>query len=346
MSSRRIIDVSFNGFGYMLPAIIMPIKLNFISLLIAFLVLPKAGFSQELLSRPNHVNVNGIKYGDWVYFYDEEWNSLESITNSAYYRLVTYKDGKPVGQVADYFRNGQMQMSIDSVINEEPLQYEGMLAEYSEEANIVLVEFMQNGQMDTTSTILKFRQLIDTYQQDIPNHLDLAYTANNLAYLYREQQHYDSAEVYYRLAKEIREKQLGKNHVIYANSCNKLGYVLMKQGKLEQAEPMYELSKQVHGQNLGIESDYYKNANGNLSYIYMKTGRYELAKSLYLETVSNELKNKGKEDKSYKNNCYQLARVYARLDDSKNALRFYLIAKNITEITEEHLGWFEELMAE
>jgi len=302
--------------------------------------------SQSLPSKPNQIDQNGLKQRDWVYFYDEEWNTIESRTNAAYYRFVTYKDGKPVGQVADYFRNGQMQMSIDSVINEEPLQYEGMLAEYSKEANMVLVEFMQKGQMDTTSTIFKFRQLIYTYQQEIPDHLDLAYTANNLAYLYREQQHYDSAEVYYRLAKEIREKQLGKNNVIYANSCNKLGYVLMKQGKLEQAEPMYVISKHVHGQNLGKESDYYKNANGNLSYIYMETGRYELAKSLYKETVAIELKYKGKEDESYKYNCYQLARVYARLNDSENALKFYLNAKNITEITKEHLHWFEELMVE
>ncbi|MFT6867962.1 MAG: tetratricopeptide (TPR) repeat protein [Cyclobacteriaceae bacterium] len=324
----------------------MPIKLNVISLSIIFLFLKNAGFSQTLPIRPNQIDVNSNKNGGWVYYYDSEWNTLENGTKAAFYRLITYKDGKPIGQVADYFLNGQLQMSIDSVINEDPLQYEGMLAEYSDEANIVLVEYMQNGQMDTTSTILKFRQLIDIYQQEIPDHLDLAYTANNLAYLYREQQQYDSAEVYYRLAKEIREKQLGTNNVIYANSCNKLGYVLMKQGKLEQAEPMYMISKQIHGQTLGKESDYYKNANGNLAYIYMETGRYELAEPLYQEAVAIQLKSKGKEDESYRYNCYQLARVYARLNQREKALDFYLKAKNLSEISKEHLRWFEDLIKE
>jgi len=237
-------------------------------------------------------------------------------------------------------------MSIDSVINEDPLQYEGTLTEYSKEGNIVSVEYIQNGQMDTTYTILRFRLLIDTYQQEIPGHLDLAFTANNLAYLYREQQRYDSAEIYYRLSKEIREKELGMNHVIYANSCNKLGYVLMKQGKLDQADPMYKISKRVHGQILGKESDYYKNARGNLAYIYMETGRYELAESLYQEAADMQLKANGKEDESYKYNSYQLARVYAKLNDWEKALNAYLKAKNITEISKEHLLWFVELMEE
>ena len=313
--------------------------------MIVFLVLPKAGFSQALPSRPNQINVNGNKYGDWVYYYDDEWNTLENPTKASFYRLIKYQQGKPIGQVADYFRNGQMQMSIDSVINEDPLQYEGMLAEYSKDANLVLVEYMKNGQMDTTSTILKFKQLVGTYQREIPNHLDLAYTANNLAYLYREQQRYDSAEIYYRLAEEIREKRLGSNHVIYANSCNKLGYVLMKQGKLEQAEPMYVISKRVHGQALGKESGYYKNARGNLAYIYIETGRYELAESLYKEALALQPKPEG-DDESYRYNCFQLARVYARLSNREKALIFYLKAKNLTEISNENVHWFEELMAE
>lgn len=319
-------------------------KLNAISLLLVFSLFANKGLAQVLPSRPNQIDGNDIKYGNWVYYYDSEWNELENGTNAEFYRLISYENGKPVGLVADYFRNGQIQMSIDSVINEEPLQYEGMFARYSEEGNIVMVEYMVKGQMDTISTINRFNQLIDTYQQEKPEHLDLAYTANNLAYLYREQHQYDSAEIYYRLAKEIREKKLGEDHAIYGNSCNKLGYVLLKQGKLEQAEPMYLISKKVHGQTLGKESDYYKNARENLAYIYMETGRYHLAEALYMEAVAMELKFKGKEDASYKYYCYQLAWVYAKLNQKEKALDFYLKAKNLNEISKEHLGWFKDLL--
>lgn len=99
--------------------------------------------------RPNQLDVNGKKDGDWVYYYDEEWNTLDKGTKAVFYRLITYENGKPNGQVIDYFRNGNKQMSIDLVINEDPLQYEGMLSEYSKEANLVLVEYMKNVQMDS-----------------------------------------------------------------------------------------------------------------------------------------------------------------------------------------------------
>jgi tetratricopeptide (TPR) repeat protein len=328
-----------------LSAIIMASRIKFILLFCLFLQVDIV-LSQSLPSKPNQIDQNGIKQGDWVYFYDDEWNTLENGTNAAFYRLIKYEDGMPAGQVVDYYLNGQMQMSIDSVINEEPLQYDGLLTEYSEEGNKVLIEYMHNGKTDTISTIIMFRQLIGTYQKEIPGHLDLAYTANNLAYLYREQQQYDSAEIYYKLAKDIREKELGINDVIYANSCNKLGYVLMKQGKLTQAEPMYMTSKRVHGKILGKESDYYKNSRGNLAYIYMETGRYSLAKTLYQEAVDMQMNTKGKEDESYRSYTYQLARVYTKLNDWENALNSYLESKNITDISKVNLLWFVELMDE
>lgn len=307
-------------------------------------MLPKPGHSQSLPIRPNQLDAEGNKNGEWVYYYDEDWNPIEDETNALFYRLITYKSGKPTGKMADYFRNGQMQMSVESIIEEDPLAFEGMLAEYSKEGNMVLVESRKNGLMDTATTIIKFQELIDTYQKDKPNHLDLAYTANNLAYLYREQQQFDAAEIYYRLAKEIREKQLGTNDVIYANSCNKLGYVLIMQNKLEQAEPLYKISFQVHGQTLGKESDYYKNARGNLAYIYMQTQRYDLAETLYIEAIDAHLNTEDKNDRSYRYNCFQLARVYAKLNQRDKALGFYLEAKNITEISEEDTHWFEELL--
>lgn len=322
----------------------MPKKIVAIPFLVAFLFLTKIGFTQSLPSRSNLIDTSGNKYGDWIFYYDSDWNSIENETNAEFYRLITYKEGKPIGKVVDYFRNGKMQMSIDSLITEEPLQYEGMLALYSEEGNMISVEIMKKGQMDTTTTILKFKQLIDNYQKEIPGHLDLANTTNNLAYLYREQPQYDSAETYYRIAQEIREKELGTNHVIYGNSCNKLGYVLMKQGKLEQAEPMYMISKKIHDQTLGKESDYYKNARGNLAYIYLETGRYEQAELLYQEAIGNQMNTVDKKDESFRFYCYQLARINAKLSRWEKARDFYLDSKNITEVSKKDMLWFVELL--
>jgi tetratricopeptide (TPR) repeat protein len=95
---------------------------------------------------------------------------------------------------------------------------------------------------------------------------------------------------------------------------------------------------------LGEESDYYKNARGNLAFIYMQTQRNDLAETLYKEAINAHLNTEDKNDRSYRYNCFQLARVYAKLNQRDKALSFYLEAKNITEISEEHADWFEELL--
>jgi tetratricopeptide (TPR) repeat protein len=326
--------------------IALSMKFNLSLLLIGFLMLSNTGFSQSIPLRPNQIDENGLNLGDWVYLYDEDWDLTEDGTTAEYYQLVTYKNGKPLGMVVEYFRNGQILVEFDSIVSEDPLLYEGMQKVYSEEGNLVSIGYISNGKLDTTFVIQMFMQLIDTYTQEKPDHLDLANTANNLAYLYVAQEQYDSAEIYYRIAQEIREQELDMDDVLYANSCNKLAHVLVQQGRLLEAEPLYETSMRVHGQTLGKESDYYKNSRSNLAYIYMKTARYEQAKTLYQEAVARQLKDKEGKDESYRYYCYKLARVYAKLNDWENALDAYLESKNINDISKANMLWFVELMEE
>lgn len=315
-------------------------------LFVIFLIVSRTGYSQLIPSKPNQVDQNGIKQGEWIYLFDENWNLTEDRELGEAYQMITYKDGKPVGRVAEYSLNGELLVEYDSLVSEDPLIYEGMKKVYSEEGNLVSLGHFQNGKMDTTFVTHKFKQLIDTYSQEIPNHSDLAYTANNLAYLYLAQERYDSAEIYYRTSQEIREKALGINDVVYANSCNKLAYVLVQQGKLIEAEPLYKTSMRVHGQVLGTDSDYYVGARSNLAYIYMITKRFKLAETLYLEAAEWRLNDYGKDDKHYKYYNFQLARVYAKLNDWQKALNAYLLSKELTGTSKVDLLWFVELMKE
>ena len=249
------------------------------------LIIARTGYSQLIPSKPNEVDQNGKKQGDWIYLFDEEWNLTDNLDLAEAYQLISYIDGKPVGSVSEYSRNGHLLVEYDSLVSEDPFLYEGMQKVYSEEGNLVSIGYFHSGKMDTILVIQKFMQLLSTYFREKPNHLDLAYTANNLAYLYLAQNRYDSAEVYYKIAQQIRETELGVDHVIYANSCNKLGYVLVQQKKFKDAEPLYKVSLKVHEKVLGKESDYYVGARGNLAYIYMNTERYSLAIPLYQEAV-------------------------------------------------------------
>lgn len=303
-----------------------------------------AATAQVLSTAPNKVDSLGLKQGQWIYYYDQDWNILEDSAGAQFYRTISYQDSKPFGALGDYYRNGQLQMSAEQMIRENPDLYEGLVSQYSEEGNVTLVEFYKDGQLDTVRSIAVFEGLIEKYQKEIPNHPDLAFTANNLAYLYREQKNYLKAEEYYLMAKEIREVALEPGHVVYGNSCNKLAYVYLQQGKYDQAEPLYLIAKEIHGEKLGKESDYYRNARGSLSYIYFQTERYELALPLIQEACQLYLKSGGADAPSYLRANYQLARAYAHMKDRKKAKEAYLLSKQKSSLGKEDKQWFDELM--
>ncbi|MAE83133.1 MAG: hypothetical protein CMB80_10380 [Flammeovirgaceae bacterium] len=312
-----------------------------ISLLILLLLLFDSIQAQNLPIRPNQINSEGLKEGDWVYYYSQDWEEVNDPKHAAFYRLISYRSGKPIGKVGDYFANGKPQMIIDSLVTEDPMVFEGMLAEYNQDGNMVLVEYKYQQILDTSRTIKKFKDLITTYQKSIPNHPDLAYTANNLAYLYRENGQYDAAEIYYQMATDIRKTALGTEDVLYANSCNKLGYVLLKQRKFTEAEPYYEESYRVHAKTLGRDSDYTKNSESNLAYIALETGQFDKALERY-KAINNYISDQS--SKHYKYNCFQLAKTYAKMNNKSAALEFYMISKEVKDKSDVDAMWFEELL--
>jgi len=229
--------------------------------------------SQSLPFKPNMIDSNGLKHGEWIYYYDNDWNTLNDSINVSFYRLTNYKDSKPIGKVTDYYSDGGIQMQADSMIQENPDTYHGNLFFYSKLGRIHSVEFYNNGVMDTIKTIQIFESLIEKYQKEIPTDLDLAQTANDLAYLYRVQGNYGLAEKYYEIAKNIRENRLGKSNLLYAHSCAKLGWVYLKQSRHLDAESLFLNSLRIYENQLGKSSDRYRDVRDHLITIYKETNQ-------------------------------------------------------------------------
>ena len=171
-------------------------------------------------------------------------------------------------------------MHVDSIMQTDPEKYHGNLFLYTESGRIHLVEHYINGEMDTTETIRIFEKLIVQYQKEIPNDLDLAKTANDLAYLYRNQQNYELAEKYYLLAKDIRKSNLGKDNILYARSCAKLAWVYLKKSNYEDAELLFNDALKVYEVQLGTDHDRYRVVRDHLITIYRDTEQIEKLKKL------------------------------------------------------------------
>ena len=121
-----------------------PIK----SLWILFLFFQGFVIRAQLPNRPNDYGADSTKTGDWIYWYDSNWNIVNPETDDvSFYRLVTYKNGVPVGQMGDYFANGQPQM-IGTLFSENPERFHGKLTFYDESGEVIRLEDWDNGVMN------------------------------------------------------------------------------------------------------------------------------------------------------------------------------------------------------
>jgi len=63
---------------------------------------------------------SGIRIGKWKIFYDDQWNEVNDLTQALYFRVISFDEsGQPLGQVQDYYINGQLQMQ-GSLLSVDP----------------------------------------------------------------------------------------------------------------------------------------------------------------------------------------------------------------------------------
>lgn len=79
---------------------------------------------------------NGIPVGQWKKYYDEKWSEIYMPHEASYYRIITYnQDGKPEGEVRDYYITGELQSKF-TLIGENPDRYDGPLTAYFKSGQI------------------------------------------------------------------------------------------------------------------------------------------------------------------------------------------------------------------
>lgn len=65
-----------------------------------------------LCQLPNAINKTddkGKRQGEWVIYYDSDWEEIEDSSNEEFYRKISYENDKPKGLVKDYYKSGIIQ---------------------------------------------------------------------------------------------------------------------------------------------------------------------------------------------------------------------------------------------
>ncbi len=134
---------------------------------------------------------------------------------------------------------------------------------------------------------IEYYQKAVELQKELGLDIDLAYTLNNLAFLYNNQGRYSEAEPLYQQALAIRRRLLGEEHPDVATSLNDLAYLYYNQGRYAEAEPLLQQALAIRRRLLGEEHPDVATSLNNLALLYNNQGRYAEAELLYMQALES-----------------------------------------------------------
>lgn len=139
----------------------------------------------------------------------------------------------------------------------------------------------------------RYREAEPLYQQALTmtrlllgdEHLVVATSLNNLAFLHHKQGRYGEAESLYQQALVMYGQLLGEDHPDVATSLNNLAALYKNQGRYGEAEPLYQQALVMRQRLLGEDHLDVATSLNNLAALYDDQWRYGEAEPLYQQAL-------------------------------------------------------------
>jgi CHAT domain-containing protein/Tfp pilus assembly protein PilF len=302
---------------------------------------------------------NGKRDGDWILWLNAKRNSTTISDSVIYYRMISYAEGKPVGMVKDFYRNGKLQWqghlitdNPGDVIDGSSVSYyengqKEEEAEFKDGSEIQITKYSKDGQKDELGTVLgqagiwheegSYEKAEKLYLQSLglaeirwgKSHEEYATILNSVALLYYDMGHYDQAEPLYLQALVIEKTRLGDSSVIYAESLDNLAVLYGDKGQYDKAAPLHLQALAIYKRRLGENSADYATSLNYLARLYFSTGRFEKAEPLFLKILEIRKTLLGESNPDYAISLNNLGVFYEELSRYEEAEPLYLSAVNI-----------------
>jgi CHAT domain-containing protein/tetratricopeptide (TPR) repeat protein len=277
--------------------------------------------AQTIPSNPNQTDKKGLRQGKWTILYDKDWNIIQESANAQFYRLITYKDDKPIGKVYDMYANGKIQMETTLLADRPQDVMNGETIFYNEEGKKQKIQIFEKG------------NLIDEFVYDVEGNLIIEnwQTLDSLANVYNKQKNYALAFELWNRAKLKVAKGLGKKHKNYLKLLENLGYLYLDLNRYGEAENIFLEAIQGRKSTTGEKDlDYVRILRG-LANAYNYMGKYAKSEPLLLEAINIFKKYIGENNLEYSKTVRGLGIVYYYMANYPKAEEYLIEAKNILE---------------
>jgi len=305
------------------------------------LFLSSLAYSQEPAKRdttqhqipinPNMVDEQGRKTGKWTILFDANWEEIDNVDSATFYRLITYKEGKPQGKTFDYYRNGQVQWEA-VIISENPDTHDGWVKVYNEEGILTIMDFYNKGEYDQLESLTMLQGYVDSLgNKDLPK-LEYAHTLKILGSQYSIRGKTEKAEKYLLIAKEIIVKKLGKSSTHYVEILTRQADNFLKDGRSLEAKQLLLEAKEIIEKHFNTISNQYVGIISSLSWQAYINRRYDEAESLILKVIDFKkelLGDKFIDSRDEIEHLNQLGVIYISNKNYDEAKSFFLKALGI-----------------
>ena len=150
-------------------------------------------------------------------------------------------------------------------------------------------------------------------------HVDVATSYSDLAWIYMELGVFKQAKEYQQRALVIQLDKLGQEHVDVARSYNNLALIYQNSGDFKQAKEYQERALVIQLDKLGQEHVDVAKSYYNFALIYVELGDFEQAKEYQQRSLVIQLDKLGLEHVDVATSYYNLALIYQNLGDFKQA---------------------------
>lgn len=286
-----------------------------------FVLLYGAAQSQDIPQNPNQTDIKDKRQGKWTIFYDAEWSIINEADKAEFYRLIEYKDDKPIGTVKDHYKNGVVQMEAMLLADRPQEIMDGLATFYRPDKSKEKTQFFEKG-------VLKEEKLFALDGRPLKEDWK---TIDSLGMVYYKKRDYSNAYGVFDKAKVQAEKEFGKQHQNYALSLKRLADLLTDVAQYAQAEAFYLESIKIQKETMGDKDSTYSGIINNLGILYYYTGNFTKAESLWVEALNIIKASIGEENARYVGALSNLGVLYYDKGDYKKAEEYYNIALEVRE---------------